>query len=104
MSELIKIRNQLGLQDKDLAARLGIDLRTIQKHLANGSMTRALRRKIRAATRHLRATLVSEVGNIILENYREHKDKYLYPDERDLLRFYRRSSCNHGALAPAKRL
>jgi hypothetical protein len=87
VSELIELYKRLGLSPQLLAERLRIDPRTVKKRLADGKMTRSLRRKIRAATRHERETLVSEVGNIILENYREHKDKYLYPDEYDLLRF-----------------
>jgi hypothetical protein len=87
MSELIELQKRLGLAAQLLADRLGLDPRTVIKRLADGKMTRSLRRKIRAATRHERKTLVSEVGNIILENYREHKDKYLYPDKYDLLQF-----------------
>jgi hypothetical protein len=31
--------------------------------------------------------IVSDVAHIVLGNYRKHKDKFLFPDDRDLLRF-----------------
>jgi hypothetical protein len=87
VSDLIEIQRKTGLPVRDLAFQTGIDPRTLEKHLQDGKMSRGLRKKLRAATRHSRKTLVSEVANIILESYREHKDKYLYPDSLDLLRF-----------------
>src|SRR5580704_1968665 len=87
VSELIELKRSYGLENRALADWLKIDLRTLEKRLADGKMTRSLRRKIQTATRHGRKTLTSLAGNIILENYREHKDKYLHPDGQDLLRF-----------------
>jgi hypothetical protein len=87
LSDLIEMQMKTGLSKEGIAVATGLDRRTVRDRLADGRMTRAIQKKLRPIMRTLRRTLVSEPANVILEDYRDHKDRYQYPDDRDLLRF-----------------
>lgn len=86
MTDLHEVNAQ-GMSPESIAAETDLDRRTVELHLGRGTMTLHVRKKLIPVTRRIRRTLVSGVANIILENYREHKDKLLYPDTTYLLRF-----------------
>jgi hypothetical protein len=87
MSALIELLEKTRLSPEQIARRAKIDPRTVRKHAEEGTMTASLRKKLRPLTRQSQKSLVSEVGNIILENYREYKDRHLHPCDDDLLQF-----------------
>jgi hypothetical protein len=87
MSELKRLQTELCLTEEELADRLGMDLRTVRRRLADGVDTALISRKLLAVRESRKTLLVCEPAGRILKSYREHKNQHLYPDDRHLLLF-----------------
>lgn len=89
MSELKRIQMELRLTPHQMADRIGMDRRTVEKRLGDGQMTPLLSKKLLAIRddHALQKTLVCEPANRILHAYREHKNEHLYPNHRHLYLF-----------------